>query len=259
MKSSIVFLTLGIALADDTARREKYAELANLVLEPAQHSTKAVRRANSQQGWQRPDPLLAMRHIQALHDLVTPTVLDALQQGDDNRAERVRTSILDLQSGFQERSDHLPYAQQTSIRGQEAVTVAFSIMQGASAIPEPEPFIQFYVSAHNVRYLAAEAPPDFSGRGVQVQQLRSLVENQIWVLAWGQRYGDNRARVIARLYAFDGGSVRTLWGRDDLLGGSIGFRDQRITVTFYDPARRGLGPPEREEYQITPHGVTRVW
>jgi hypothetical protein len=178
MRLAVVFLTLSIGLtADDAPRREKYAELANLVLEPAPLPTKAVRRAASQRGWQRPDPQQAMRHIQALHDLVRPTVVDALQQGDDDRAERVRMSILDLQSGFQERPDHLPYVKQTAIRGQGVAIVAFSIMQGASAIPEPEPFIQFYVSTSNSWFLAAEAPQDLSGRAVQVRQLKSPLEN----------------------------------------------------------------------------------
>ena len=258
MRLALVFLTLSIGLiADEAARREKYAELANLVLEPAPLSTKAVRRAASQRGWQRPDSEQAMRHIQALHDLVTPTVVDALQQAD-NRAERVRMSILDLQSGFQERPDHLPYVKPTAIRGQGVAIVAFSIMQGASAIPEPEPFIQFYISTSNSWFLAAEAPQDLSGRAVQVQQLKSPLESETWVLAWGRRYGDNGARVTARLYAFDGGSVRTLWGRDELLGGGIAVNENRVTVTYYDPARRSLDPPENEEYQITPHGLTRV-
>ena len=120
------------------------------------------------------------------------------------------------------------------------LAVAFEILQGPAAIPKPEPHIQSYVYRSSFWHLAAEATPDLDKLAIRIRGIVSQVSGEVWILAWGQRYGDNRTRVYARLYAFDGSSVRTVWKRDALYGGTIDASEDRITVTYYDRGRWGV-------------------
>jgi len=211
----------------------------------------------SARSWSPPSPATALQYRKTLRDLIGETVADTLRQSDKSGlANNVVSSVRILQGKMHERLEDLPVAITGRTKGHDALVFAFEILQGAAAIPEPEPYIQFYVNMSNFWYLAAEAPRDLSKFAMKVQSVVSPVPGEMWILAQGKHNGDNRARVYARLYAFDGTSVRTVWERDALHGGEINVTDDRITVTYYDPGK--WDPANREEYAITSTGLNRL-
>lgn len=240
-------------LSGQTPKQTQYIEIEDLIYPRLSES---LARA-AQRNWPIPSPAAASQHIQALHNLVVDTVIEALHESPPpKRIDTVTASVRNLQGDAHKNFTKLPYSASSSIKGRDVVTVVFQVLRGGMAIPTPEPFIQFYMPTGNSWYLAAEAPQDLSGLGVEAQQLKSPAENEVWVLAWGRRYGDTGARRNVRLFAFDGASVRTLWQREGLLAGRIEVNENRITVTHRDPAYR-----ERritEEYLVIPQGLQRV-
>lgn len=240
-------------ISGQTTKQTQYAEIEDLIY--PRLSTSLERAA--QRNWPIPSPAAASQHIQALHNLVVDTVIEALQDSPPpKRIEKVTASVRNLQGEAHKNITKLPYSASSSIKGRDVVTVVFQVLRGGMAIPEPEPFIQFYIPTGNSWYLAAEAPPDLSGLGVEAHQLKSPAENEVWLLAWGMRYGDTGARRNVRLFVFDGASVRTLWQREGLLGGRIQVNGDHITVNHYDPTNRLRDISE--EYLVIPQGLQRV-
>lgn len=237
-------------------RQQEYARLGGLLCQLGPLLKEGSASARS---WSRPSPATALQYKKTLRDLIAETVADTLRQSDKSGlSNNVVRSVRTLQGKMHERLEDLPVAITGRTKDHDVLVFAFEILQGAAAIPEPEPSIYFYVNNTNFWYLAAEAPADLSKLGMRIQSVASPVPGEIWILAQGTHHGDNRGRVYARLYAFDGASVRTVWQRDALYGGQIKTSGDRITITYYDPARWAIDPPSLEEYAITSTGLNRL-
>jgi hypothetical protein len=244
-----LILIFQLAAAGQLSRKEEYQQVGAKLLEQIPNPNKPG---------ERPEPEVAREYVRTLRNLATDTVLEALtQSAPTDRPANVRRGIQELQRGLNETEwTNLPYAEKAAVNGHEVMIVAFSVLQGAAAIPEPTPFLQFYVPEGERWRLAAEAPNDLEGRATRVALLKGPVGHEVWLLTWGRRYGDNRAVVSARVYAFDGASVRSIWQRDDLIGGELAVNDGTVSVSYFQPGRLG-DPPVVEEYKIGFHGLLR--
>ncbi|MBL8178541.1 MAG: hypothetical protein JNK48_27965 [Bryobacterales bacterium] len=209
--------------------------------------------------WSRPSAAAVHEYTRTLHELISETIAETLRESEKSTlVNRVVGNVRSLQGRLHKNLQDLPAAVIGTIGDHDVLAAAFEILQGSSTIPEPEPHIHFYLNKSGFWYLAAEAPPDLDKFALKIRSIGSPVSGEVWILAWGSRYGDNRTKMHARLYAFDGGSVRTVWSQDALHGGEIKVEGDRITVTYYDPAKWGIDPPNLEEYAITGTGLNRV-
>ena len=178
-------------------------------------------------------------------------------------APDVRKAIEELQGSLSGRQKELgerglPYAHQAKLRGTvDSMVVAFAVLKGPAATPAPDPFIQFYVRTQTGWVLSAESAGDLEGRTIQIATLQSPNQGEVWVIAWGMKYGDNGARISARLYAFSTSAIRTLWSRDDLAGGEIQINQNHVILSYQEMSAQHDHPPRevREELQVTLNGL----
>jgi len=255
---SIVPILLNVAVYSQTLvhRHEEYDRVANLLF---QRGSISEGRLVLSGRYVPPASETAARYRKTLRDLIVETVTERLQQaGREAQVDKIVSTVRSLQGRLHERAEDLPAAVSGLRKDQKIMAVAFEILQGPTAIPQPESHIHFYVNSSNFWYLAAEAPKDLDKLAVRIQGIESPVPGEVWILAWGKRNGDTGSRVYARLYAFDGSSVRTVWQQDALTGGALKVSGDRISVTYYEPSRWRIDPPNLEEYTITPTGLNRV-
>jgi len=204
-------------------------------------------------------PALEESYVRELHDVLATDISTALNSKEKPDAQQVKRAIDDLQGTFSLKFDNdlkhrPPFADYSETTGGPVVTVAFAILKDPVAIPRPEPFIQFYTRRGGVWELKAEAPRDLQNRWLEAATLPSPFGNEVWVLAWGKRYGDTGSRLYAYLYAFDGNTVRTVWRREGLVGGQLDIAGKRVTLVYYDtyPSKE---PPVQEVLDITSDGL----
>lgn len=249
-------LNVAVYPQPQTQGHEEYARVANLLF---QRGSISEGRLVLSGRYVSPASEAAARYRKTLRDLIVETVTERLQQaGREAQVDEVVSTVRNLQGRLHERAEDLPAAVTGLRKGQKIMAVAFEILQGPTAIPEPDTNIHFYVNSSNFWYLAAEAPKDLDKLAVRIQGIESPVPGEVWILAWGKRYGDTGSRVYARVYAFDGSSVRTVWKQDALISGALKVSGDRISVTYYEPSRWRIDPPNLEEYAITPAGLNRV-
>lgn len=151
-----------------------------------------------------------------------------------------------------------PFAELFSLNGIQTAAVAYVIMQGADAIPDTQPYLNFYDKASGIWKERAEAPTlaDFEGCTFSVAQLKSGVPGEVWFLTWGQPFGDSRGTKHVRLYAFDGGDVRTIWRRDSLGGGRIMTTADTVTLDYFDADDPSI--EKHEVFHVTANGPELV-
>lgn len=201
-----------------------------------------------------------------LRSLVTDETMAALVRAGD--AAKVRKAIADVQGEFSFSSwgsdmTNVPFAERFEIYGQPGLAVGFVVLRGGSGIPDTLPVVQFYIKTGEWK-LGAETDADFHGCTFMISSLDSPVPSETWWLVWGQTIGDTGARRKVRLYAFDGGSLRTVWQRNELEAGSVKVaKDGKTIVLEY---YRKVGTPElpraplriREEWVLTLNGPQQV-
>lgn len=117
------------------------------------------------------------------------------------------------------------------------LAVAFSILKGSTAIPTPEPVIQFFSRVNGAWQQSANADPEtLQDRWLQAARIRSPYANEVWLMAWGKTYGDTGSRLFARLYSFDAltSEIRILWRVDGLHRGDLEVQDSQVVLTYWD-------------------------
>jgi hypothetical protein len=128
-----LILIFQLAAAGQLSRKEEYQQVGAKLLEQIPNPNKPG---------ERPEPEVAREYVRTLRNLATDTVLEALtQSAPTDRPANVRRGIQELQRGLNETEwTNLPYAEKAAVNGHEVMIVAFSVLQGAAAIPEPTPF-----------------------------------------------------------------------------------------------------------------------
>ncbi len=242
--------------------RQRYEDLGGRLFEfPAKEPGKELLTLGAKPQRLQTDEIA--QRIRDLRALTTQVITGTLNAPSNVRAPDVRKIIEDLQGSLSGRHKELgerglPYAQQTKLSGAtDSMVVAFAVLKGPAVTPAPDPFIQFYIKTQTGWVLGAESTNDLEGRTIQVATLQSPNPGEIWVMAWGVKYGDNRARLSVRLYAFNTNTVHTLWSRDDLPGGEIEIHKSLVVLKYYEMSAQGDHPPRevREELQLTPNGL----
>lgn len=188
-----------------------------------------------------------------LRDIVTATIQNAVT-ADGATSESVLRAISDVQIEQwwvpPPGEPGLPFVHTSTAQGIPAMAAAFAVYSGGFGIPEVSAHLQFYSKLGGRWGLVAEAGEGFKDRIFAVAPLRSPVEGQVWYLAWGMVIGDTGARLKVKLYAFDGFSMRTVWSRDALRGGSVRVeRDGSVTLTHIEPPPNGQLVPPMEVIQ----------
>ena len=158
-------------------------------------------------------------------------------------------------SGWGPEATNAPFANLFTLNGIQTLAVAYVIMRGGDAIPDTQPYLEFYdrSSGEWEQKVAAPTQADFRGCTFSVTQLNSGVPGEAWFLAWGQPFGSSHGAKHVRLYAFDGRGVRTIWQRDSLDGGKITTTPTTVTIDYLD--QRDPSIERHEIFQVAPEGL----
>lgn len=158
----------------------------------------------------------------------------------------------------QGQSADSPFADFFQLNGLPNLAVAYVILQGGEAIPDTQPYLEFFEKMNGSWGIKAEAPTqsDFRGHSFSVSKIDSGVPNEAWFLAWGTTIGNPGTPMNVRLYGFDGITVRTVWKRDDLTHGVATVGKDSVTLE-YDREYQSSDPDNRvhEVLHVTPSGL----
>jgi hypothetical protein len=112
--------------------------------------------------------------------------------------------------------------------------VGYSVAFGGLAIPESDPYLEFYQKIDGVWTFKAKSPIDaaFDGSSFDISRVVSGVAGQAWFLAWRTTFGDTGCRVRLRLIAFDGMHVSRIWSQNGLTRGEVSVSKASIQLSF---------------------------
>jgi hypothetical protein len=155
-----------------------------------------------------------------------------------------------------------PFARREEIRGKSALVIGYMLVRGGAAVNDSAVSIRAYTAIGGRFELADTTGQDLDGYGLFVRELRSPFPGEMWLLAWGPRYGFNGTRDRMRLYAFDGARFRTVWAPPDIYDGRITINETGFSVERLDEERyyHVLKPPYRlkVDYILVPDGPKAV-
>ncbi len=180
-----------------------------------------------------------------------------------NTEMAVKNAIAEVQGASSLDADRTsaPLVELYELAGTRKAAVAYVLDQGGDFLPDILPYLEFYDRLGGEWHLRATAPTveTFHGGTFYVQRMNGGITSESWWLVWGVTFGDTGSRVKARLYAFDGGSVKTIWKRDDLHGGELSATSETVTLD-YDSEHKPSRPVTRihEVYRATPNGLIQV-
>ena len=194
-----------------------------------------------------------------LQDMIAKEI-DLSLSAPKHSAESMSSAIAAVQgeitlSGWGPEETNTPFAKFFPLSGVQTLAVAYVIMQGGDAKPDTQPYLAFYDNASGfwARKATASTLADFEACTFSVAQLNSGVPGEAWFLAWGIPFGSSHGSEHARLYAFNGFTVRTIWKRDKLDGGRIKVAPDSVTLDYLD-----FDDPSIERHEVlhvTPNGL----
>jgi hypothetical protein len=209
----------------------------------------------------KPNEVLTIKS--QLCDLISQEIAANLQSPNPS-ANDLNTAISSLQgddsfsSKWGTQGTDTPFASFFKLNGARSLAVAYVILQGGDAIPDTQPYLEFYDTMNGPWQKKAEAPTvtDFEGCTFSVAELASPLRGEAWFLAWGFPIGNPGTPVNVRLYAFDGANVRTVWKRDDLTRGTVTVSKDSV-ILEYDREYHSPDPNNRvrEVLHVTPSGL----
>ncbi len=259
----VTFVRLGLAQASDNSQR------------PDEHAQdrKAYLKLNRQIFARHEDPDSEKFHVSQpdkvseiksqLHKLVSQEIRAVLEKPSAS-ARDLTASISALQgelnfaNGWGTQATNTPFAEFFELDGVQSVAIGYVIIQGGEAIPNTQPYLEFYCRLNGTWQMKSQATTlsDFSGRTFSVARMNSGIADEAWFLAWGSTIGNPGTPLNIRLYAFDGNTVRTVWKRDDLVRGAVRVSRDSITMEF-DREYQSLDPNNRvlETLHVTANGL----
>ncbi len=131
---------------------------------------------------------------------------------------------------------NIPFGKLFTLDGIQTLAVGYVILQGGDAIPDTQAYLEFYDKSSGVWKKKASAPTrsDFERLTFSLAQLKSGVPGEAWFLAWGTIIGSSHGSKNVYLYAFDGSTVRTIWQRKQLPGGTVTAAADSVTLEYED-------------------------
>jgi len=197
-----------------------------------------------------------------LHEMISSEIDRAL--ADPKPSERrVGSAIAALQGDlslneFDTETANTPFVKFFSLNGIQSVAISYAIIQGGDAIPDTQTYLDFYDNASGVWRKKTTAPTvkDFEGCTYFVSQLRSGLPGEAWFFAWGVPIGSTRSAARARLYAFDGFTVRTIWKRDLLAYAKVKVTPDTVSLDYSVFDDMGRFIEDRDEaFHVTANGL----
>lgn len=170
---------------------------------------------------------------------------DAVQGGI-----REMQSITDVAPDFTPDFTNVPFADAFRLYGEPGIVTA---NYGSSQYVPP--FIDFYLRVDGIWTLRATTGAEFSDSTFFISRLPSPLAGQLWYLAWGHVIGDSSTSLKLRLYSFDGTSVRTVWKRDGLVGGSVSVSGSKVTLEHEKDYHQPNESRVSEILYVTPNGL----
>jgi hypothetical protein len=192
-----------------------------------------------------------------LHSLIAAEVEDTLAGANVSTRDVVQ-SIQNMLgemslSNWDKQVTNTPFAEFIDLSAAKVLAAAYGMLRGSGAIPNSHSYLEFYTSQNGAWQLKAQADLDFDGCSFFVSRMDAGLAGQAWYLAWGKTVGDPSGAMQARLYSFDGTSVKQIWRRDDLWSGVITMSKKSVTLVYdkqYHSTER-----VRETLYITPDGL----
>ena len=201
-----------------------------------------------------------LKIVAQLHHLVSAQIVSTLSIQNATTAD-VKKAIAEVQGDLSMSvggpdATNVPYCQKFMSNGIQTVAVAYAVLYGGDGIPDTDAYLEFYDNRNGAWQLVTEAPTksDFERRKLYVSSIKSGMPNETWFVVWGDWIASGNGLKI-RLYSYNGDTVRTLWGRDDLSYGRIKVEPDSITLD-YDRAYNSPDPDNRvhEVLHVTPNG-----
>ena len=206
----------------------------------------------------QPDRVAGIRS--QLHKLLVDEI-DSTLNGPSPSASNVKNAVTSVQGDIALPPDDMtntPLAEPFELNGIQSLAVAYAILEGGEAIPDTQPYLEFYNRMNGSWEKKAQAPTqsDFHGRTFFVSQMNSGIPGEAWFLVWGMTIGNPGTPVNVRLYGFDGYTVRTVWKRDGLTRGVVTATKDSVTLD-YDREYRSVDPNNRahEVLHVSANGI----
>jgi hypothetical protein len=188
----------------------------------------------------------ATLRIQSEIDAYIRMAFDPAQASSQTLERNIRAALADHKPN--EAYGDLALARVGNLTRGRSLVVAYTIVKP----PHHDlPTIRGYRAAEGRFELVAMARPDFTTFNMFKTEIRSPIDGEIWLLAWGQEHTANGRYIRLRLFAFDGARFRTMWSPDILFNADVKVVDQGFVIEHI-PFRKGY--KTRDEYALTPAG-----
>jgi hypothetical protein len=171
-----------------------------------------------------------------LHNLVREEIGSVLSN-TEARSKVLAKALVALQGQSNLGGDdggNLPFIRFFELNGIPTMAVGYSVAFGGLAIPESDPYLEFYQKIDGIWTFKAKSPIDagFDGSSFEISMVVSGVEGQAWFLAWRKTFGDPSCSLRVRLFAFDGTRASRIWSQDKLIHGEVFVSKASIRLSF---------------------------
>ncbi|MGH9386616.1 MAG: hypothetical protein ACRD2N_20280 [Vicinamibacterales bacterium] len=147
----------------------------------------------------------------------------------------------------------LPFTRLAGLRFGSSLIVAYTLVRGPH---HNLATIRGYRATREGFELVATTGDDFEGYGMFKAELQSPIDDEFWLMAWGQAHTFDGRRVRFRIYAFDGEAFKTMWSPEDLFDAE----DPHITGLIFSIDHRVRQPRYdiHDEYLLTASGPIKT-
>jgi len=193
----------------------------------------------------------------SIRDRIRSEVDDFVRIGIDPDATTQRTEerLRAVLADHKPNPDYgdLPFARIADLRGGRSLLLAYTIVRPPH---HDAATIRGYAFRDGRFELSTSADSDFVGYDLFTHEVTSPIPGEVWFLAWGQAEAFNGTLIRFRLYSFDGGALRIIWGPNDMFNASLRFVANGFVIDH--EVRSPQGPNQvHDEYTLTPGGPVK--
>jgi hypothetical protein len=130
-----------------------------------------------------------------------------------------------------------PYARVTELPAGRSLVIGYKLTRGGGAVDDSAVAFRGYRVEQRRFKLVDAIGSEFDGYGLFTHELKSPLQGETWLLAWGGLSGFNGNKTRLRIYAFDGNQFRTVWSPPDALNVSVEFTGDGFSIIRLDEER----------------------
>lgn len=198
--------------------------------------------------------LVASGGVDRLRSLLTACTADVLNALPDAAAATIETRLRKAYSPWAPTPyEAEPYTATTpevfrgTVRSQRVVIVSWLIWVGGRGSPGSRFMLQAYTESKSKYALAAETGELLTDHSAFVRVAPTGQPDEIWVVAYGTRFGSTRVDLAAALFAFDGAGFKSRWTQPNLPDGRIRFVDDGLVLEYREYLSAGPNWRDIEE------------